>query len=318
MVRPLSPRLHHDDDSRPMRKFAASAILLGLALSPVFPASLTGSPRLRIVASILPLMEFAKAVAGEGAEVSLLLPPGADVHTWQPRTSDILRMSEADLFVHVGGGLEPWVAEFLGSISNKRLRVMAVADFLPLAKADAYDGEEGVDPHVWLDFTNDLTIIGHLAEVLSEIDPAQAAAHRVRAAAYGDKLKELDGQFAQGLASCPNRVLLVAGHQAFGYLARRYHLEQVSLTGLSPDAEPKPRAVVSMVEMARKRHIAAVFMEARESPRLAALLGREIPAKVLVLNAGHNLSREERTSGTTFLDLMRQNLENLRKGLGCE
>jgi len=300
-----------------MKKLAAGAILFGLALSPVFPQAPTDSPKLRIVASILPLMEFAKAVAGENVDVSLLLPPGAGVHTWQPRASDIIKMSEADLFVHVGGGLEPWVDDFLGSVSNKGLRVIAVADFLPLEK-EKHAGKEAADPHVWLDFGNDRTIIQHLAGTLGEIDPASAAAYSDLAAVYDEKLRELDGLYAEGLKSCSNRVLLLAGHEAFGYLARRYHLEQVSLTGLSPDAEPTPSAVISMVETARNRRISAVFREAWESPRLAELLAREIPAEVFVLNAGANLSRQERASGVTFLDLMRENLVSLRRGLGCE
>lgn len=301
-----------------MRKLAAgAAILFGLSFCPAIPQSPAGSPKLRVVASILPLMEFAKAVAGENAEVSLLLPPGAGVHTWQPRASDIIRMSEADLFVHVGDGLEPWVDDFLRSVSNKHLRIMAVADFLPLAK-EKPAREEAVDPHVWLDFGNDRTIVARLAATLGETDPARAAAYSSQAAAYDEKLKQLDALYTEGLKSCSNRVLLLAGHEAFGYLARRYRLEQVSLTGLSPDAEPRPSAVVSMVEMARKRGIGSVFMEARESPRLAELLAREIPAKIYVLNPGENLNKQEWTSGTTFLDLMRQNLENLRRGLGCE
>lgn len=300
-----------------MRRLAAGAILLALALNPAFPQTRPASPKLRIVASIFPLFEFAKAVAGENADVSILLPPGAGVHTWQPRASDIIRMSKADLFVHVGGGLEPWVNEFLRSVANKRLRVMAVAEFLPLEK-EAHAGREAVDPHVWLDFGNDRLIVEHIARTLAEIDPALAPAYGDMAAAYEEKLSALDRLYAEGLKSCARRILLLAGHEAFGYLARRYHLEQVSVTGLSPDAEPSPAAVASLIELAKKQQIGSVFMEARESPRLAELLAREIPAKIYVLNPGENLNRQEWTSGITFIDLMRQNLENLRKGLGCE
>ncbi len=300
-----------------MRRLAAGAILFVLAINSAFPQTRPRLPKLRIVASVFPLTEFAKAVAGDDADVSILLPPGAGVHTWQPRASDIIRMSEADLFVHVGGGLEPWMSEFLRSVSNKRLRVMAAAEFLPLEK-EAHAGREAVDPHVWLDIGNDRTIVEHIAQTMGEIDPARAAAYAGRAAAYDERLKALDGLYAEGLKSCTHRLLLLAGHAAFGYLARRYHLEQVSVTGLSQDAEPTPGAVASLIELAKKEHIGSVFMEARESPRLAELLAREIPAKIFVLNPGENLSREEWTSGISFLDLMRQNLENLRKGLGCE
>jgi zinc transport system substrate-binding protein len=299
-----------------MKKYIV-ALVLSLVLVPGLSQGSAGSPRPRIVASIFPLLEFAKAVGGAGVEVSLLLPPGAGVHTWQPRASDIIRMSQADLFVYVGGGLEPWVTEFLRSVSNKRLGILAVADFLRVEK-EKQAGEEATDPHVWLDFANDRVIVDHLARTLGELDPERAPLYESRAAAYDRKLLELDRLYGEGLRSCAQRTLLLAGHAAFGYLARRYGLDQVSLTGLSPDAEPTPSAVVSLVELARKRHLGSVFMEARESPRLAELLAREIPARIFVLNPGANLSRKEWTSGVTFIDLMRENLTSLKKGLGCD
>jgi zinc transport system substrate-binding protein len=300
-----------------MKRQIAGTILLGLLFVPGLSQSPADTPRLRIVTSIFPLLEFARAVGGAGVDVSLLLPPGAGVHTWQPRASDIIRMSQADVFVYVGGGLEPWMTEFLHSVANKRLRILAVADFLPLEK-EKQAGEAAADPHVWLDFANDRTIVDHLARTLGKIDPARAPLYEGQAAAYDKKLEELDRLYTEGLKSCAQRTLLLAGHEAFGYLARRYGLDQVSLTGLSPDAEPTPSAVVALVELARKRHIGSVFMEARESPRLAELLAREIPARIFVLNPGANLSQPEWSSGVTFIDLMRENLVNLRKGLGCD
>jgi zinc transport system substrate-binding protein len=300
-----------------MKKQITGTLLLGLLLFPTLSPSPADTPRLRIVTSIFPLLEFARAVGGAGVDVSLLLPPGAGVHTWQPRASDIIKMSQAEVFVYIGGGLEPWVTEFLHSVSNKRLRVLAVADFLPLEK-EKQPGAEAADPHVWLDFANDRTIVDHLARTLGEIDAARAPLYASQAAVYDTKLEELDRLYAEGLRSCARRTLLLAGHAAFGYLARRYGLDQVSLTGLSPDAEPTPSAVVALVELARKRHIGSVFREARESPRLAELLSREIPARIFVLNPGANLSQPEWTSGVTFISLMRENLMNLKRGLGCD
>lgn len=301
-----------------MKRFAAALVLLGLAAAPLRPQAPSATPRkLRIVASIFPLSEFARAVAGEGADVRLLLPPGAGVHTWQPRASDIIKTAESDLFVHIGGGLEPWLEDFLQSVSRKRLRVLAAADFLDLEK-EAHDGREAADPHVWLDFDRDRAIVGRLAAVLGELDPAGAGAYSERAAAYNLRLEELDRLYAEGLGSCANRVLLVAGHEAFGYLARRYGLEQLSLSGLSPDAEPTPRGVAAMVEKARAGGVRSVFREAGESPKLADVLAREIPAAVFVLSTGANLSRRDRDAGATFLDLMRSNLVSLKRGLGCD
>jgi len=202
-------------------------------------------------------------------------------------------------------------------VSGKRLRVLAVADFLDLEK-EAHEGHEAADPHVWLDFGRDRTIVTRLAAALGELDPAGAGAYSERAGAYVRQLEELDRLYADGLRDCAHRVLLVAGHEAFGYLARRYRLEQLSLQGLSPDAEPTPRGVAAMVETARAAGLRAVFREAGESPKLADVLAREIPATVFILNTGANISRRDRDSGTTFLDLMRSNLVSLKRGLGCD
>jgi zinc transport system substrate-binding protein len=300
-----------------LAKISAAGLIISLLFAPAFSWEQSGAPRLKIVVSIFPLMEFARAVAGDNAEVNLLLPPGAGVHTWQPRASDVIKMSEADLFICVGAGLEPWVADLLKSLSNKRPRVLAAADFLPLEK-EKHAGKEVIDPHVWLDFAKDQIVVERLARVLGEIDASRASIFSEHAAIYNQKLKALDAEYAVALRSCAQRILLVGGHDAFGYLARRYELEQVSLAGLSPDAEPTPSRVTSIIDMARKKRVGAVFVEANTNPKLARLLGREIPAELFVLNPGENLNKKEWTSGLTFFDIMEDNLKNLKKGLRCD
>jgi zinc transport system substrate-binding protein len=297
-------------------KIFGVGLAIYLLFSPAFATEQNSAPRPKIVASIFPLFEFARAVVGEQGEVSLLLPPGAGVHTWQPRASDVIRLSEADMFVCVGAGLEPWIADLLKSLSNKRPKVLAAADFLPLER-EKHGGGEVIDPHVWLDFEKDQMVVDRLARVLSEIDVPRAPTYKERAALYNQKLKELDNEYAAALKACAQRILLVGGHEAFGYLARRYHLDQVSLAGLSPDAEPTPGQVASVINLARRERVRFVFVEANTNARLANLLAQEIPAELLVLNPGENLNKKEWISGLTFLDIMEDNLKNLKKGLSC-
>jgi zinc transport system substrate-binding protein len=274
---------------------------------------------LKIVTSIFPLQEFAKEIAAERAEVSLLLPPGAGVHTWQPRASDIVRLSGADLFVYVGAGLEPWIGGLLRSSSSPQLKVLAVADSLPLKEhADGEPGETGLDPHVWLDFGLNMMIADAIAAKLIELDPAGAAFFQAGAVRLKDKLAGLDAAYSQALKSCAGRIMVIGGHAAFGYLARRYGLEQLSLAGLSPDAEALPSRLMSAVTRGRENKVRAVFTEANSSPQRAEVLARELRAEVLVLHTAVNLSQKEWTSGLTFFDLMEENLLNLRRGLGCD
>jgi zinc transport system substrate-binding protein len=294
-------------------------VILGFCSSSFLRESVAAAqkPRIKIIASIFPLMEFAGEVAAERGEVSLLLPPGAGVHTWQPRASDIMRLAAADLFIYVGAGLEPWIPDLLKSISPQKFKILAVADFLPLEEKKE-SGQEEDDPHVWLDFGLDRMIVSRVAETLSEIDPAGASLFRRNAATYNEKLRKLDEHFSQSLGQCRHRTFLLAGHAAFGYLARRYHLVQLSLYGLSPDAEPTPRRLLDTIVWARGHTIKTVYMEANTSDRMAKVLAREIQAGILVLNPGANLNKKEWDSGLTFFDIMEENLKNLKKGLICD
>ncbi len=285
----------------------------------VFSAGACEDPaRLKIVTSVFPLREFAAEIVGDQGEVSLLLPPGAGVHTWQPRASDILRLSSADLFIYIGAGLEPWIPDLLKSLSAPGLRIVALADSLPLQKRQEGPKGNERDPHVWLDFGLDLIIVDHLAALLSEIDTANVPAYQERAEVLKSRIQALDAAFARALNFCQSRTLLIGGHAAFGYLAERYGLEEISITGLSPDAEATPSRLMAAIEAGKKSRIRAIYAEANTSSRMAEVVAKELQVEVLSLHPGANLSRKEWDSGRTFFDIMEMNLANLKKGLACD
>jgi zinc transport system substrate-binding protein len=310
--------------------------------------NLGASEKIKVVTSVFPLMEFAAAVSGDRGEVSLLLPPGAEIHTWQPRPSDIIRLSSADLFVYIGQGLEPWLHDLLKSARNPNLRVLEASRGIPMIdeeglvleghersqesiihSADKHQ-EQGIihsehehehgtrDPHIWLDFKNDRTIVDKIAAVLSEIDPESSAIFEKNAAAYKEELQRLDQKFKDELKDCVHQTIILGGHAAFGYLARSYNLRQVSLYGLSPDSRPTPKKLIQVVELAKKYGIKVIFFEVHASNELARVLAEEVGARTLVLNPGANLTKQELKSGKTFFDIMEENLENLKDGLGCK
>jgi zinc transport system substrate-binding protein len=287
-----------------------------------------GSARLeakvRIMATVFPLREFAAAVAGDRGEAELLLPPGAGVHTWQPRPGDIGRMAACDLLVYIGANLEPWLPGLLKSLPGGKVRALEATAGLSLIEAadgDEHGHGEGpdeqLDPHVWLDFEIDVLIVRKIAEELSRIDPAGRPEFTANADRLAARLRELDVKFRDGLASCRGRDIVLAGHGAFGYLARRYGLVQTALYGLSPDAQPRPVDLMKAVEFCRQNGVRTVFFENSVSPALSRTLAREIGGRVLVLHAGHNLTRDEQDRGVDFFWLMEENLNSLRDGLGC-
>ncbi len=273
------------------------------------------------MATVFPLQEFAAAVAGERGEAGLLLPPGAGVHTWQPRPGDIARLSACDLLIYIGSGLEPWLPDLLKAFPPGRIRTLEAA--AGLAVADGEDEEPGeehghaLDPHVWLDFELDVRIVGRIVEELSRLDPDGRPVFTANADRLSSRLRKLDAEFREGLSACRGRDIVLAGHSAFGYLARRYALVQTALYGLSPDAQPKPKDLMKTVDLCRSKGLRTVFAENSVPPDLARTLAREIGGRVLVLHAGHNLTREEQARGVGFFDLMEENLATLREGLGC-
>jgi zinc transport system substrate-binding protein len=305
----------------------ALARLLVVSILLAAGAAASAAPaKLRILATVLPLKEFAAEVAGDRAEVSLLLPPGAGVHNWQPRPGDIVRLAGCDLLLFIGSGLEPWLPGLLKALPPGRVRTLEAAAGLDLLGPDEEDegGEAAhdhgaADPHVWLDFELDLRIVERLEGELTRLDPPGGPAFAANAAALADRLRALDAGFRDGLAACRGRDVVVAGHGAFGYLARRYGLVQRSVYGLSPDALPKPRDLIKVVDLCREKGISTVFFENSVPPGVAATLVREIGpgGRVLALHAGHNLTREEQRLGVGFFQLMDENLKALRTGLGC-
>jgi zinc transport system substrate-binding protein len=299
-----------------------AAVLLAASLAGAAP---TSGPKLRILATVFPLQDFAAAVAGDRAETSLLLPSGAGVHTWQPRPGDVARLAECDLLLYIGSGLEPWLPGLLKAFPPGRVRTLEAASGMAVAGADEHEpgqsaGEHDhgtLDPHVWLDFELDVRIVERIAAELTKLDPAGRAVFAANADRLAARLKDLDLRFRDGLAGCRGRDLVLAGHEAFGYLARRYGLVQTALYGLSPDAQPKPRDLMRAVELCRAKGITTVFSENSVPPDLSKTLARELGGRVLVLHAGHNLTREQLDRGVGFFDLMEENLARLRDGLGC-
>jgi len=285
---------------------------------------LDAAKKIRVVTSVFPLLEFAGAVSGERGEVSLLLPPGAEIHTWRPRPSDIIRLSSADLFIYIGADLEPWLHDLLKSIRNPNLRVLEASRGIPLVDEEGivhnvHEHEHGAhDPHIWLDFKNDQRIVDKIAAVLSEMDTEGSSVFKRNAFIYKEKLQRLDQKFKDGLMDCVHRTIILAGHGAFGYLARSYNLRQISLYGLSPDSRPTPKKLIEVVELAKKYGIKVIFFEIRVRDELAKVLAEEVGARNLVLNPGANLTKEQLKSEKTFFDIMEKNLENLKDGLICK
>lgn len=291
-------------------------------------AASVGVKKLRIVTTLFPLYDFARNVAGDRAEVSLLLPPGLEPHSFEPRPEDIVRVNKANLFIYTNRYMEPWAADIVKGVDSAKLGIVDAsrgAKLLKAGKESEHDGEKeekhhhegGMDPHIWLDFANAQVMVDNIAEGLAVKDPANKEYYLANASAYKAKLADLDNRYREGLSGCAKRVFLHGGHFAFGYLANRYGLHYESAYAVNADSEPTPAKLASLVRQMRENGLKHVYAEELIDPRMAETISRETGATILMLHGAHNISKDDLARGVTFLSLMEQNLTNLRTGLQC-
>lgn len=286
---------------------AAAALALGLAAcgGSSSAGSGEGGP-VQVAASFYPLQWVTAQVAGEHAEVSSLTPPGAEPHDLELGPRQVATIGEADLVVYLDG-FQPAVDEAVAQEAGDS--ALDVTD-----PADLVETGGTVDPHFWLDPTRLADVADAVGQRLGEVDPAHAAAFTDRAAEVRAELEALDAELAEGLAGCAGTDL-VTSHTAFGYLAARYDMEQVGITGLSPESEPSPKALAEVADFVADNDVRTIYSETLVSPEVARTLARETGVQTAVLDPLEGLSSE--SSGEDYRSVMRANLAVLQDGQAC-
>jgi zinc transport system substrate-binding protein len=284
------------------------------------PAEKAGSNKIKVVTTLFPLYDFAKNIGKAKVEVSLLLPPGVEAHSFDPKPSDLVRVNEADVFIYTGKFMEPWAEDIVKGITNKNLIIVDASQGTKMIPGEFHDADEpagSLDPHIWLDFDNAKIMVGNIQHALEAKDSAGIDGYKQNSDDYSKKLEDLDSSYKSALSGCKGKEIVYGGHYAFGYLAHRYSLKYLAAQGISPDAEPTARDLSMLVEQIRKDKIKYVFYEELTSPKIAETIANETNTKLLLLNAAHNVTKDQFVQGASFLDIMKSNLDNLKVGLGC-
>lgn len=303
--------------------------------------------RLKVVTSFYPLYYLASEIGGEHVEVTNLIAAGVEPHDWTPKSQDLVQASQADLFLYHGAGLEVWIDDFLKGVSGDSKAIIAEAsagielisgqDDEQSHEEDGHDHEEDghgheeeahgheegtvghthshdTDPHTWVSPKSALVLAANVKESLAEADPDHAADYESGYALVKEKLETLDQAYETGLANVSQKNLVVS-HQAFGYLARDYGLNQISIMGLSPDAEPRAQDIAKIAKFVKENGVKYIFFEELVSDQLANMLANEAGVDTMVLNPLEGLTKEQEQAGETYINLMNSNLQNLMKAL---
>lgn len=261
------------------------------------------SGKTSVVAAFYPLAFAAEQIGGSRVDVTNLTPPGAEPHDVELTPQEVGHIQTADVVLYLSHDFQPAVEQAVGGANGTRVDALE-----GIGLREGSGDEAGkADPHVWLDPFLYARVVKKIGAALGRPRRAAALARRVQA---------LDRAYRSGVVDCKRRDF-VTSHAAFGYLAARYHLHQVPITGIDPESEPSPQHLQSLIQLVRREHVATVFFERLVSPRLAETVARDAGVKTAVLDPIEGLTPAEQDKGFTYFTLMRQNLRELRTALGC-
>lgn len=268
--------------------------------------------KLKVIASIVPLADFARQVGGNRVDVILMLPPGSSPHTYEPTPKTIQEISGASIFIKIGAGLEFWTDRIINAV-NPDIKVVECSEGIDLIKLDTRNrttgGHGAVDPHIWLDPLNSVKIIEKIRAAFSASDPGNSSFYKKNATGYIRKLKELDSEIAGRIATFRTKKY-VTFHPAWNYFARRYGLEIAGVIKEGAGHEPTPKHLGRILLELKKMRNPVIFAEPQFSPKTAEAIAREAGGKVLFLDPiGGQEGRE------TYIDIMRYNLSVLESAM---
>ena len=293
-----------------------SILMIAAACAESVPADTAGvQDRLQVVTTIYPLEYFVQRVGGDAVIVINMLPRGAEPHGFEPAAGALRQLAAADVVVANGLGLEPWLEDAIQAVDGADRVVVRALD--ESEAGGAMDSGEALDPHAWLDPVLAIALVRNIRDALAMADPDHAGTYADNAVTLLEELAALHQRYVGGLADCRQRTFVTA-HAAFGYLAKRYDLEQLAISGLSPEAVSTPAGLAGLADTVRALGLTHVLVEPLTDPSLTETLAREVGLEVLTLDPLSNLSDDQDAEGKDYPSLMEENLQALRTALTCE
>lgn len=318
------------------KRKVAKALIIILILGNMLTFSACGKDdekddgKISIVTTLFPQYDFARQIAGDKAEVILLLKPGTESHDYDPTPADMIKINNADLFIYTGEYMEVWAANILNSIDNKELNILDLSKNITLHRSlededhehheEEMNGSEGhsheYDPHIWTSPQNAIVMVNNILEELVKIDSDNAEYYQKNAENYINELNGLDGEFRNIVANAEYDTIYFGGRFALLYFVEEYGLKYVSaFDSCSSETEPSAKLVTKIVDEMKDNGAKVVYHEELAGTKTAQAIADEIGGETLLLHSCHNVSSDEFNNGATYISIMKQNAENLKIGL---
>lgn len=283
---------------------------------------------LQIVSTVFPGYDFAKQIVGDNAEVSMLLPPGVESHSYEPSPQDIINIQNSDIFIYVGGESEQWVDKILDSMDNKVITVKMM-DAVQLYEEEIIDGmqkeqdsddeaseEHEYDEHIWTSLKNAQNIVARINEAVVSLDSKNKSVYDKNTKSYIEKLDNLDKEFENLFKTFEKPTLIFGDRFPFRYFVEDYNLDYfAAFPGCSSETEPSASTIAFLIDKVKEKSLNTVFYIEFSNHNIADTIAESTGAKTAMLHSCHNISKKDMDSGVSYYYLMEQNYETLKGAL---
>ena len=284
----------------------------------------TETSKVKVTTTLFPQYDFVRQIGKDKVEVTLLLPPGTETHTYDPTPKDIISINESDLFVYTGENMEPWADTISSSIEDS-ITILDVSKNIEHIEeghdhetAGEHEGHEEheYDPHIWLDISNAKKIVDNILGKLIDIDPQNASYYTQNAEIYKGKLDKLDKEFFDVINNSKRNIVCFGDKFAYMYFLNRYNLDYITAyDSCSAKSEPSVSKILEIEDKIQKENIPVIFYESLSEGTIAKSIAKDTAIKALVFSSVHTVSSQDIADGATYISVMEENLNNLKIAL---
>ena len=312
----------------------ASALALSLcACSSESSYFESDSSKLKIISTVFPPYDLAKHIAGDNAEIKILLPPGSEAHTYEPTAKEIIAIENCDIFLYIGGENEQWADKLISSNDTSNVKIVKLIDHVPaLSEEDEHESEDDgdehghhdhdhdheheTDEHIWTSPENARLMLSAVYNAICEVDPENSKIYTDNKDAYDKQLADLDNDYKTAIDNAKNKTIVLADKFPFRYLAHEYGLDcYAAFSSCSDESEPSVSTMIKLTKKIKENSIPVVYYLEFSSTKIADTLCDETGATKLMLHSCHNVSKQDIENNVSYVDLMKRNLENLKVAL---
>ncbi len=292
-----------------------------------------------IITTSFPAYDFARAVAGDKGDISMLIKPGAESHSYDPSPQDIIAIEQANMFIYIGGDNEEWAETILASVESEDLIVVRLMDYVDTVEEEIVEGMEDdhdddeddhddddeddhdddeieLDEHIWTSPTNAITLVEEIAAAISEFDEENQAYYTENAEIYVDEIAEIRDEMGEVIEEAEHQIMVFGDRFPFRYFAMEYGLDyRAAFPGCSTETEASAGTIAYLIDFVQEQELSYIYYIELSNQNIARTISEETGAEMLQMHSCQTITKDEFDAGETYVTLMRGNIESLRKGL---